>query len=253
MSGWIKLHRGLIDWEWYTDHNTCRLFIHCILRANHTDTKWRGHKLSRGEFLTSLESLSNETGLTISQIRTGFKKLESTNEIASLSQARSRIVTVLKYDSYQADDKLNDRLIAGKSQANRSEIATDKNVRMKECKNTTIVIPDGINVNAWNEWLDYRRAKKKTVSPKAAKKQFELLSDYALDVQQQIINQSIQNDYQGLFAPKGNNNGISQQSNQPKQSLIEISAEQTRRIWAECEAEEARISNVAKDESVIQA
>ena len=135
MSGWIKLHRALIDWEWYTDHNTCRLFIHCLLRANHTDTKWRGQSLNRGQFLTSLESLSNETGLSISQIRTGFKKLESTHEIASLAQARSRVVTVLKYDSYQSDDKLNDKLIAGSSQASDSEIATDKNVRSKECKN----------------------------------------------------------------------------------------------------------------------
>lgn len=125
MSGWIKLHRQLIDWEWYTDHNTCRLFIHCLLRANHTNSKWRGHTLNRGQFLTSLDTLSKETGLTVSQIRTSLKKLESTNEIASLSQARSRVVTVVHYDSYQDDDKL----IAGSSQADDSEIATDKNVK----------------------------------------------------------------------------------------------------------------------------
>jgi hypothetical protein len=135
MSGWIKLHRALIDWEWYTDHNTCRLFIHCLLRANHSDTKWRGHELKRGQFLTSLESLSSETGLSVSQIRTGLKKLKSTDEIASLSQARSRVITVLKYDQYQSDDRLNDKLVAGSSQADDSEIATDKNVRSKECNN----------------------------------------------------------------------------------------------------------------------
>ncbi len=203
MSGWIKLHRALIDWEWYTDHNTCRLFIHCLLRANHSDTKWRGQELKRGQFLTSLESLSSETGLSISQIRTGFKKLKSTNEIASLSQARSRIITVVHYNSYQSDDRLSDKLVAGSSQAGDRVVTTDKNVKNE---NKVIIRPDGINATAWNEWIAYRKSKKKKVSQKAAKKQFELLTNYAFEVQQQIIDQSIQNDYQGLFEPKGGSN-----------------------------------------------
>ena len=103
-----------------------------------------------------------------------------------------------------------------------------------------IIIPDGINQPAWDEWIDYRKSKKKTVSQAAAKKQFKLLTNYAFEVQQQIIDQSIQNDYQGLFAPKGNNNDQThQRPNQPKQSLTERTADQAKRIWAECEAEEA--------------
>ena len=158
MSGWIKLHRGLIDWEWYTDHNTCRLFIHCILRANHADTKWRGQKLNRGQFITSLESLSNETGLSVSQIRTSFSKLKSTDEIASLSQARSRVITVLKYDQYQSDDRLSDKQIASESQADDKQIATDKNVIIKEVnnKNTSAAIaacPHIEIINLYNEIL----------------------------------------------------------------------------------------------------
>lgn len=42
MSGWIKLHRKLLDWEWYSDTNCRLLFIHCLLKANFEDTKWRG-------------------------------------------------------------------------------------------------------------------------------------------------------------------------------------------------------------------
>jgi len=121
----------MLEWEWYDDINTSRLFIHCILRANHTATKWRGHDINRGEFLTSLETLSKETGLTVSQVRTSLKKLESTNEIASLSQARSRMITVLKYNHYQDNDKQSDRLIAGSSQDDRRMIATDNNDNKK--------------------------------------------------------------------------------------------------------------------------
>jgi len=103
-----------------------------------------------------------------------------------------------------------------------------------------IVIPGGINQPAWSEWIAYRKSKKKTVSQAAAKKQFKLLLDYDLLTQQQIIDQSIQNDYQGLFAPKGNaNDQTHQRPNQPRQSLSERTADQAKRIWAECEAEEA--------------
>jgi hypothetical protein len=123
MSGWIKLHRSLLDWEWYDDNNTKCLFIHCLLRANHSEVSWRGIKIKRGQFITSLESLSKELGLTVSQIRTSIDKLKATNEIASKPQAKSRIITVLSYDSYQDDSKQ----IANKSQDSRKQIATDKN------------------------------------------------------------------------------------------------------------------------------
>ncbi len=57
-NGWIKLHRQFTDWEWYTDHNTLIVFIHCLLKANHKDRKWRGEIIKRGEFFTGLEKFS---------------------------------------------------------------------------------------------------------------------------------------------------------------------------------------------------
>ena len=134
-TGWIKLHRQLLEWEWYDDTNTKCLFLHCLLRANHSDTEWRGHNIKRGQFLTSVDTLTRETGLSVSQIRTSLKKLISTNEIASKSQARSTVITVLEYDSHQDNDKPVDKLMTMKSQADDNEIATDKNVIIKECKN----------------------------------------------------------------------------------------------------------------------
>ena len=131
-TGWIKIHRGLISWEWYDDINTSRLFIHCLIRANHSDANWRGTEIKRGSFLTSLETLSKETSLSVSQIRTSLKKLNSTNEITSLSQARSRVITVVNYDSYQASDKLPSKLVAGSSQADDKLVTTDKNVKNVE-------------------------------------------------------------------------------------------------------------------------
>ena len=110
--GWIKLHRSMLDWEWYSDVNVCRLFMHFILVANHKDTKWRGIDIKRGQRLTSLNSLESETGLTKSQIRTAIKKLISTQEIAQQSHAQHTVFTIVNYDSYQGDDTVSDTPMA---------------------------------------------------------------------------------------------------------------------------------------------
>lgn len=213
MSGWIKLHRQLIDWEWYSDINTSRLFIHCLLRANYAPKKWRGISINKGQFWTSLPTLEAETGLSTSQLRTSINKLKSTGDIAVKSQAQGRMVTVSNYDSYQEDDRQDDSLVTGQSQTSDRPVTANKNIKKenKERKDQEIVIPDGINLSAWNEWVAYRKTKKKTVSQAAAKKQFKLLSNYSTSDQQLVIDNSISNDYQGLFELKGNSNGQHQQ------------------------------------------
>jgi len=125
--GFIKLHRSILDWEWYDDPNTMRLFLHCLLRANHKDNNWRGILIKRGSFLTSLETLSKETKLSISQVRTSLNKLKKTNEIASLSQARNRMISIVEYEQYQGSDKVNDKIVASSSQDSDKLVTTNKN------------------------------------------------------------------------------------------------------------------------------
>ena len=80
-KGWIKLHRQFLEWEWYDDPNTLRLFLHCLLKANHKDKKYRGDLIKRSTFVTSLEVLAFELNLSTQQIRTSLSKLEKTGEI----------------------------------------------------------------------------------------------------------------------------------------------------------------------------
>ena len=105
-AGWIKLHRKLLDWEWYTDIPVKTLFIHLLLRANHAEGKWRGITISRGELVTSLDNLSKETGLTKKQVRNALLKLNKTGEISSEGAQRYTRIKCLKYSVYQ--DFVND-------------------------------------------------------------------------------------------------------------------------------------------------
>lgn len=90
-----------------------------------------------------------------------------------------------------------------------------------------IVIPDGINIDSWTEWIEARKANKKKVSEAAAKKQFKLLLKYTEKEQKLIIDKSIQNDYQGLFELKGNGNG-NYQANKRQNEIDDTSTD-----WAD--------------------
>lgn len=105
MSGWVKLHRQFIKWEWFTDVNTCHLFTYLLLEANHKETKWRGHIIMPGQLLTGRIKMAQETGLSERNVRTSLDKLKSTKEVTSKSYNKYSIITVTNWDKYQQIDQ----------------------------------------------------------------------------------------------------------------------------------------------------
>ena len=128
-KGFVLFWRSFIEWEWFTDVNTCHLFQYCILRANHSDTEWRGQKIKRGSFITSLESLSIATGLSKMQVRTALKKLKKTNEITHQITRQNSIITVNNYDLFQDNNTQITHEITSKQHQNNIEITTDKELK----------------------------------------------------------------------------------------------------------------------------
>ena len=100
-NGFIVLHRSILSWEWYDDVNTTRVFIHCLLKANHTPRKWHGHLIERGQFVTSLAKLAKETRLSVQQVRTAIEHLKSTQELTQKATQRFTIITITNYALYQ--------------------------------------------------------------------------------------------------------------------------------------------------------
>ena len=100
-GGFITLHRQILDWEWYKDVNTFKLFLHLLLRASFADTKFLGKKIKRGQVVTSLSGLAEETGLSVQNVKTSLKHLILTNEVTNVSNKQYRIITIVKYDQYQ--------------------------------------------------------------------------------------------------------------------------------------------------------
>lgn len=117
-KGWICLYRKFLEWEWY-DYPTAKIiFLHCLLRANYTDLKWRDIVVKRGQFITSYEKLASANGLTVQQVRTAIEKLQSTNEIIYQSTSHYSVITVKNYSLYQNSNKQ-------KPQSNNKPITTN--------------------------------------------------------------------------------------------------------------------------------
>lgn len=100
-EGYIKLHRKLVDWEWYSDGNTFRVFLHLLLNANYHETKWQGITIQPGQLIISTTSFFKPLGISRQSFRTSLTKLKSTNEITTKSTNQYTLVTIVKWALYQ--------------------------------------------------------------------------------------------------------------------------------------------------------
>lgn len=115
---YIKLSRNILSWEWYGNINTCRLFIHMLLKANWKEGKFEGKTIPRGSFVSSLPKLAEETALTIREVRTAISHLRSTGELTCKSYSKYTVFTVKNYCLYQISDTQSDRQATGKRHSN---------------------------------------------------------------------------------------------------------------------------------------
>ena len=127
MEGWIKLHRKILDWEWYTDAPVRILFEHLLLTANYEDKRWKGMTIKRGQKVTSIGHLADETGLTIRQVRTALDKLKSTQNLTSKATNKFTLITIEKYDLYQSYNDFATNNVTNERQTNDNNIKKKKN------------------------------------------------------------------------------------------------------------------------------
>jgi len=155
-QGWICVHRQLLEWEWFSDHNTFRLFVYFMLKANHQDKKWKGILIKRGQHLTSLDAISAGSGLTKSQVRTSIKKLKSTHEIAHESNKQHTVITVINYSLYQGSDTQVSTRVTHESHTNRTRVTpnnNDNNENNDKNKERSSLISEGFD----HFWKFYKK------------------------------------------------------------------------------------------------
>lgn len=109
MAGYIKLHRKMLKWGWYTDANTFRVFMHLLMIASYECNEFRGYKLEPGQAVIGRKMLAKELKLSERQVRVALEHLKMTNEITIKTTNRFSIVTIENWEKYQCSEHGNDQ------------------------------------------------------------------------------------------------------------------------------------------------
>ena len=228
-KGWISLHRKLLENPIFKNYKLLQTFLYCLLKATHDDYELligdQMVSLKKGQLATGRKAISSATNLSEQNVRTALSKLEKLGILTIKPTSKYSVITVVSWDSYQGAN----HQVTNNQPTSNQQVTTNNNINNNNNINKDIVIPDGINKESWGEWLTYRKEKKKTVSQAAAKKQFNLLAKYTTEQQKLIIDTSIQNDYQGLFELKANNNA-NNQANKRQNEIDDNSREWARNL-----------------------
>ena len=228
-----------MDWEWFHDSNMVHLWIYFLIKANRTDTNWQGVDIPRGSFVTTLNGICKDTGLSMQNVRTCIKKLvankklthEVTNGLTNKVTNKFTIITICEYDSYntlkngtnketnkQANTPSNNKLTNDKEKV--PPIPPLKEYK-QEIKTPPIIPPRGYGdidfsfiesnyIKPFFDWLKYKSERgvkyKSEMSIKTAYNRLVKLSNGNAVDAIAIVEQSIANNWQGLFELKDNSN-----------------------------------------------
>lgn len=142
-QGWIKLHRSLLEWEWYDDVNTKCLWIHLLLKANHQKNVWHGVTVQRGEVITGRIELAKELGISEQSIRTSLTKLKSTSNITIKTTNKFSVISIQSYDDYQ---QINQQIPNNQPTTNQ-QLTTNKNDKNEIMKRSIYTSLDSLTEN----------------------------------------------------------------------------------------------------------
>ncbi|HDI7707779.1 TPA: DnaD domain protein [Staphylococcus aureus] len=111
MTGWIKLHRKLLDSPIFQNEKLFKVFAYCLMKASHKDhTQLVGRRvveLEKGQFVFGRKRASEELRLKESTVRDYIKLLENLGTIVVKSDNKFSVITVVNYDFYQSEQGRN--------------------------------------------------------------------------------------------------------------------------------------------------
>lgn len=134
LNGYIKLHRKMLNWEWYDDIYTKSVFLHILLKASFKDVSWRGVQISAGSLVSSYGKIAEELNISTQQARTAINHLKSTGEITTKSTNRYTLFTVVKWQEFQDNSTSNSTNNQTSNQQPNNKQATNNQQHRKNVK-----------------------------------------------------------------------------------------------------------------------
>jgi hypothetical protein len=109
MSGWVKLHRKLIDSRVFANDGLLKVWVWCLLKASH-EKEWFTIKTGRGtaevdvipgQFIFGRKTAAKELKMKERTVYDRILKLEKLQNIAIQPNTHYSIVSIINWDTYQ--------------------------------------------------------------------------------------------------------------------------------------------------------
>lgn len=232
-EGWIKLHRQIQNCLLWEDKpfDKCRAWIDLLLLANHENKKimFNGYpvEITRGQYLTSIRKLSERWGWSYDKVFRFLSMLENEEMVIKDSNNNRTLLTIINYEIYQSDRTPTSELAEHSPNTHRTliseqtsdkqeckELKNDKNDKKNKSIRDVFFPNDELLDNAFREYVLMRKKIKKPFATDhaidLAIKKLENLSGGDNDKAIEILNQSIEHSWIGLFELKGQKNTTNQ-------------------------------------------
>lgn len=235
-EGFVKIHRKILKWEWYEDINVFKLFLHCLILANHTEKSWKGRTIKTGEFISSLGNLAKGSGLSVRQVRTALEKLEATNEVTRTATNNFSMIKVNNYSTYHEKGKQRDKVVdkpaANERQTDDKRMTTtknvkndknDKKVKKKKEEEKDLIFPGCVERTLIEKYFENRVEIKKKMTHNAKElflKKVQKFHDKGQDVKT-LIEKAIIAGWSDIYEAKDNYNGKGKNAGTIKSKPVE--------------------------------
>ena len=136
MVGWLKLHRKILGWDWYSDINVRLVFLHLLASANYKTTNWQGVEILSGQYVTTVSNLALQNGLTNQQTKTVLNKLQITNEITIKTTNKYSVITIVNWAFYQGENCNNNNQ---NNKPNNNQITNEQQTKQQSNNKQNVV------------------------------------------------------------------------------------------------------------------
>ncbi|HCZ5832857.1 TPA: DnaD domain protein, partial [Staphylococcus aureus] len=151
MTGWIKLHRKLLDSPIFQNEKLFKVFAYCLMKASHKDhTQLVGRRvveLEKGQFVFGRKRASEELRLKESTVRDYIKLLENLGTIVVKSDNKFSVITVVNWAIYQSMEENSDSKNDNKSTTNQQQMDNKSTTNQQQINNKWTTNQQQINTN----------------------------------------------------------------------------------------------------------
>ena len=237
-SGWIKLHRKLLDNPLVMkDSEYFQVWVYLLLKASHAEypVYFGGEKINLlpGQLITGRKKIAADTGIDESKVFRILKALKNEQQIEQQVSSRNSLISIVRWSDYQNCEQQNAQQVNSNRTASEQQVNTNKNIKnIKNVKNvkkdknkdnkdeeTLLMVCELLGKHDYSlfgeahtgelqatilSFIEFRKSIKKPMTEKAVDLLIGKLKKLSSSIPEQIeiLNQSIVNGWQGIFPLK---------------------------------------------------